>query len=286
MKTEIVSLKFWCSSMLLCLCYASVIVLLCFCYCFIMFLLYFHWNEIVIQLYSLSYSIYIVLQIIMQQKSYWYRPCFYLTNVNALKLPPQGVSIRTWLRAVQESGYVLGNIETKTVTIPRARSRSALKAKLAALEMRAHPKNVDKEEILADIPRGEKNRNPTEKQYSIPCPSFGLGNCTKTFCVAKKWWYLRPWIVTVIITIFLCTGPFTSREFTTLRKYYTWYWRWQTTTFVILIIIISLSMEGIINLNSVMMKIVGGRIRSRQIQVLGKQGTQGSLQIQTTIPSQ
>ena len=41
-----VSLQFWCSSMLLCLCYASVIVTLCFCYSFIMLVLYFQWKKI------------------------------------------------------------------------------------------------------------------------------------------------------------------------------------------------------------------------------------------------
>ena len=51
---------------------------------------------------------------------------------------------------------------------------------------------MDIEEIMDDIPRGEKNRNPEEKQYYIQCTSFGLGNCTKTFCVANKWWDLRP----------------------------------------------------------------------------------------------
>ena len=105
---------------------------------------------------------------------------------------PKGMSIRTWPRAVQEADYVLGNIETTTATTLRSNSRSVLKVELAALEMRAHPKDTDIEEILADMPRGEQNRHPTEKQYSIRCPSFGLGNCTKTFCVAKKSFDLRP----------------------------------------------------------------------------------------------
>ena len=105
---------------------------------------------------------------------------------------PQGMSIITWLRSVQQAGYFLGNIETKTATTPRAKSRSVLKVKLEALEMRAHPKDADIEKILADISRGEQNRNPTEKQYPIQCPSFGLGGCTKTFCVLKKSSDLRP----------------------------------------------------------------------------------------------
>ena len=75
----------------------------------------------------------------------------------------QGVSIRTWMREVRKYGYVLGNIKTKTSTIPRENSRSTLKAKLASLEMRAHPKNADIEEILADILRCEQNRNLTDK---------------------------------------------------------------------------------------------------------------------------
>ena len=104
----------------------------------------------------------------------------------------QGVSTRKWLRAVQEADYVLGNIETKTATTPRAKSRSVLKVKLAALDMRAHQKDADIEEILADIPRCEQNRHPTEKQHSIQCTSFGLGNCTKTFYVANKLFDIHP----------------------------------------------------------------------------------------------
>ena len=45
---------------------------------------------------------------------------------------------------------------------------------------------------MADIPKDEQNRNPTEKQYSILCPSYGLGDRTKTFCVDNKWWDLSP----------------------------------------------------------------------------------------------
>ena len=86
-------------------------------------------------------------------------------NCKRIVISPQGVSIITWLRAVQEAGCVLGVIETRTSTNPREKSRSVLKAKLVALEMKANLKNADIEEILADIPRGEQNRNPTEKQY-------------------------------------------------------------------------------------------------------------------------
>ena len=76
-----------------------------------------------------------------------------------------GVSIRTCIRAVQETGYLLGKIKTKTATTPWARSRSVLQAKLAALEMKAHPKDTDVDVILADLPKGERNKNPTDNQY-------------------------------------------------------------------------------------------------------------------------
>ena len=63
---------------------------------------------------------------------------------------------------------------------------------MAALEMKAHPKDAYVNVIIADLPKGERNINPTVNNYYIKCPSFGLSNCTKTFCVAKKWWDIRP----------------------------------------------------------------------------------------------
>ena len=62
---------------------------------------------------------------------------------------PKGVSIRTWLRSVQESGYVLGKVEMNTYTSPRARSQYVLQAKLADLEIKAHPKDADFDVIIA-----------------------------------------------------------------------------------------------------------------------------------------
>ena len=61
-----------------------------------------------------------------------------------------------------------------------------------ALEMKSLPKNSNVELLLANTPKGERNRNPTEDQESIKCPSYGLSNCTKTFYVAKSWWGIRP----------------------------------------------------------------------------------------------
>ena len=104
---------------------------------------------------------------------------------------PKGVSIKTWLRAFQEAGYVLGKIETKTAMSLRARSRSVLQANLLALEIKAIPEDVDVSVLFADVPKGEPIRNPPKTQYSIKCHYFGLSRCTKTFCVAKKWWDIR-----------------------------------------------------------------------------------------------
>ena len=69
---------------------------------------------------------------------------FRSTKRQRIEKSPHGVSIRTWLRSVQEAVDVLVNIETKTATTPRAKQWFALKAKLAALEMRVHLKNAKK----------------------------------------------------------------------------------------------------------------------------------------------
>ena len=87
---------------------------------------------------------------------------------------------------------MLEKIGTKTATTPRVKSRFVLKAKVAVLEMHANMNNYEIYDILADIPKGERNQYPTESQYSIPCPPFGLANCTKTLCVARKSWDIRP----------------------------------------------------------------------------------------------
>ena len=56
---------------------------------------------------------------------------------------------------------MLGQIGAKTFTTSRVKSWSVLKAKLEIIEMQAHPDNAEIEEILADIPKGEINLNPT-----------------------------------------------------------------------------------------------------------------------------
>ena len=68
---------------------------------------------------------------------------------------PKGVSITTWLRAVQESGFVLGNIETNTATSPRAMSWSVLQAKLLAMGINALPKDSNVGVLITDVTKGE-----------------------------------------------------------------------------------------------------------------------------------
>ena len=77
---------------------------------------------------------------------------------------PHGVKVRTWLKAVQEAAFVLGKIETDVVTSPRARSRSIIRAKLLALEIKALLNNANVGSLLADSPKGERNRNPRAHQ--------------------------------------------------------------------------------------------------------------------------
>ena len=105
---------------------------------------------------------------------------------------PHGVCLNTWLRSVQEAAFFLDKIETKKVTSPRARSRSVLQDKLFPLEINALPRYANINVIIANTPKGERNRNLTKNQVSIKCPSYGLSSCTKTFCVAKCWWGIRP----------------------------------------------------------------------------------------------
>ena len=66
----------------------------------------------------------------------------------------------------------MGDIETKTSMSPRARSRSVLQAKLLALDIKALPKDANVDVLIDNVPKGERNQNPTKKQYSIQCPSF------------------------------------------------------------------------------------------------------------------
>ena len=116
----------------------------------------------------------------------------YLSNkIQRMEEFPDGVFIKTWVRAVQEAGFVLGKTKTRTATSPRARSRYVLQPKLLALDMKAITKDANVHVLIADVPKVEQNRIMTKKN-SIQCPSYGLSSCTKTFCVAKKWWDIRP----------------------------------------------------------------------------------------------
>ena len=75
-----------------------------------------------------------------------------------------------------------------------ANSRSAINEKLAVFEMKAYFTGSDLESILADSPKGDRNRICTDDQYLVKCLSYGLEYCTKNFCISKKWWDHRPHI--------------------------------------------------------------------------------------------
>ena len=46
--------------------------------------------------------------------------------------------------------------------------------------------------ILNDVPKGDQNRSPTTDQAQVEWPSYGIDECTKKFCVSKKWFNLCP----------------------------------------------------------------------------------------------
>ena len=177
--------------LILCLSYASVMLLLCCCCCFIVLLLCFYWNKILTQSVSKFFHSHFL------KEEYVSKELFIKAMVCSKKRQrieevPHGVCLNTWLRAVQEAAFVLGKIETKKVTSPRARSRSVLQDNLLALEIKALPKDANIDVLIADTPNGERNLNPTKNQLSIECPSYGLSNSTKTFFVANNWWDIHP----------------------------------------------------------------------------------------------
>ena len=55
-----------------------------------------------------------------------------------------------------------------------------------------HGKGEDLGIILANVLKCEKNWRPTADQFVIQCPSYGIDDCSKNFCVSKKWCNLRP----------------------------------------------------------------------------------------------
>ena len=122
----------------ICFCYASVMLSLLFFCVTAMFVL-----KLVLFFNSLFF------------KGYVSKELFIMAMVHSKKKKrieevPHGVKVITWLTAVQEAAFVLGKIETHVVTSPRSRSRSIIRAKLLALEMKALPKNANYDCLLAD----------------------------------------------------------------------------------------------------------------------------------------
>ena len=70
--------------------------------------------------------------------------------------------------------------------------RYVLKANMVVLEIKASDSKADIEVNIAYVPKGVRNWTPMVSQYSVQYHYYGLGHCTKSFCMAKKWRYLRP----------------------------------------------------------------------------------------------
>ena len=85
-------------------------------------------------------------------------------NRHRIEERPHGVRLNNLLRAMQEAAFVLGKIDTKNFTSPRARSRSIIQPKLLALEIKTLPKDANVNVLLADTPKGERNQNTTGYQ--------------------------------------------------------------------------------------------------------------------------
>ena len=67
------------------------------------------------------------------------------------------VPIKKWVIAVQENGYVLGQLGAINASTPMVKSWSVLKAKLAVLDTEEFSTKDNIDEILADILKGEIN---------------------------------------------------------------------------------------------------------------------------------
>ena len=166
-------------------------LLLYCCCCSIMLLLCFYWNEILTQSGSNYFNSHFLKDKYVN-KELLIEAMVRSKKRQRIKEAPNSVCLNTRVRAVQEAAFVFGEIETKNVASPRARSPSVLQAKLLALEIKALPKYSNVGVLIPDTPKSEQNRNPTKNQPSIECPSYGLLSLTKTFYVAKNWWDICP----------------------------------------------------------------------------------------------
>ena len=160
----------------------------------------------------------------------------------------QGLSIITFLRVVQESGYVFGNIEAKNATTqglshgPSWRTSWRLLRWWRIQRMRIYKKN------WLIFPGANKIETQRRNSIISSVPLLSWVTAPRHSVWRRSGLIYAPWIVIGPVIRCLCTGTITSRACITRRKYHTWYWRWQTTTFKIYIVIVSLNMEGIIPL--------------------------------------
>ena len=155
-----------------------------------------------------------------------------------------GVRLNTWLTAVQEAVFVLGKIETKKVTSPRASHGPFSRRSYWTWKSR-HSRMMPTSMFYSPIPQkvsGIEIRRKTKNQLGVRLlvcqiaprrsvlPSLGGASAPK--------------IVTGPVTFFWFTGTVISRFSMTRIRYRLRLWRWPTITFEWSLTIISRSIMG------------------------------------------
>ena len=113
-------------------------------------------------------------------------------------VPPQVVKLDILMEAVTEASYMLGLLCNDDILnlkpSLKSKSRSSKKARVALTSMKSfHLKGGDLGVILADVPKCERNCKPTKHQCVVRCLSYGIYDCSKTFCVSNNWWDKCHW---------------------------------------------------------------------------------------------
>ena len=114
-----------------------------------------------------------------------------------LDVPLKGLKLGIWMEIVTEASSMLGLLCTDEILnlepIPKAKSRSSKKARVALTSMEYfHVKGRDLKVNIEDVSKCERNRKPRKYQCIVCCLSYMIYDCSKLFCVSKRWWGKRP----------------------------------------------------------------------------------------------
>ena len=106
-----------------------------------------------------------------------------------MRIPPPGVYVGTWMQVVTESSSALEQLFPQAILTeeqnPKPKLRSSKKARVYVnLIASFHVNEGYLVVILADVPKCERNWKPTEDQYVIEGPSYGIDDFDKTFLVS------------------------------------------------------------------------------------------------------